>query len=523
MLSLSACRPLRPAPPAAPEVVAVTAASENATATVAVAPTEAPPLPTATQPEQLQPTAPASPFDTPFDDRDIYAGGLVPGERSVLQGLPGAPVYHIDVAIDDAMTTVAGRQTLFYTNQEDVTLSEVYFHLHPRTLDGAIAVADVTVDGAATAIDSDGAILRVSLPVPLAPGESATIALRFETTVPTSIGRNYGVLAYYDNTLALAHFYPMLAVYDDEGWNIAPPDIQGDLTYSDAAFYLVRVSAPADVVLAGAGTIVDETREGDRQTVTYALGPARDFYLAAGDFVVVSHTTGETTVNSYAPAYLLDGASLALDVATRALTTFNEQLGPYPYTELDIVTTPTSALGIEYPGLIAGTVNMYDIGRVTRDGRTYRDILESTTVHEVAHQWFYNIVGNDQLDEPWLDEALASYYAYRFYLSRYGPATADDYFGMFYSRYAGMTDVKPAGLPVDAYEDNEYSAAVYGRGPVFVRTLEETMGRGMFDAFLRDYVARYRWQIATTAEFRALAEQHCACDLGPLFAEWIYE
>jgi len=49
------------------------------------------------------------------------------------------------------------------------------------------------------------------------------------------------------------------------------------------------------------------------------------------------------------------------------------------------------------------------------------------------------------------------------------------------------------------------------------------MGRGMFDAFLRDYVARYRWQIATTAEFRALAEQHCACDLGPLFAEWIYE
>jgi aminopeptidase N len=58
---------------------------------------------------------------------------------------------------------------------------------------------------------------------------------------------------------------------------------------------------------------------------------------------------------------------------------------------------------------------------------------------------------------------------------------------------------------------------------VFLRELEETMGREAFDAFLRDYVAQYRWDIATTEAFRALAEQHCGCDLGALFAEWVYK
>ena len=53
--------------------------------------------------------------------------------------------------------------------------------------------------------------------------------------------------------------------------------------------------------------------------------------------------------------------------------------------------------------------------------------------------------------------------------------------------------------------------------------LEETLGRQAFDAFLRDYAATYRWGISDTAAFRALAETHCACDLGALFAGWVYE
>ena len=179
--------------------------------------------------------------------RDSYAAGLV---NAAADDVPGAPVYHLDIVIDDSMTTVEGRQTVYYTNQEDTPLREIVFHLHANVLDSAIAVSDLTVDGVAarTAISgSSRSILTVALPAPLPSGESVTIDLRFRTDVATTIGRNYGVLAFSEGILALAHFYPMLSVYDDTGWNMAEADIQGDLTYSDAGYYLVRVSAPVGI------------------------------------------------------------------------------------------------------------------------------------------------------------------------------------------------------------------------------------------------------------------------------------
>ena len=74
-----------------------------------------------------------------------------------------------------------------------------------------------------------------------------------------------------------------------------------------------------------------------------------------------------------------------------------------------------------------------------------------------------------------------------------------------------------------AYEGPEYGAIVYGRGPFFLRELEETLGRETFDTFLRDYVTQYRWGVSTTDAFRALAEAHCGCDLGQSFAAWVTE
>ena len=258
--------------------------------------------------------------------------------------------------------------------------------------------------------------------------------------------------------------------------------------------------------------------------MTYAVGPARDFYLAAGEFVAVSQTVGETTINSYAPAELADGAALALDVAAATLAINEARLSPFPYTELDIVTTPTDALGIEYPGLIVGTLRMYDIAAETRAGVPMSDILESTTAHEVVHQWFYNLVGNDQLDEPWLDESMTGYHTYRYYVDRYGQSAGDAYFANFAGRWESVDRAEiPIGLPVAAYQGAEYGAIVYGRGPFFLRELEETLGRETFDAFMRDYAATYRWGISDTMAFRALAETHCNCDLEQLFTDWVYE
>ncbi|MCB0166345.1 MAG: M1 family peptidase, partial [Anaerolineae bacterium] len=267
---------------------------------------------------------------------------------------------------------------------------------------------------------------------------------------------------------------------------------------------------------------IDRSESAGQQTVTFAAGPVRDFYLAASSsYEVVSRTVGQVTINSYAPANLLAGAEVALDQAAQAVEHFNRRFGPYPFTEFDLVGTTNFALGIEYPGIVAILLDLYDqVGQVR--GQATPGLLESVVAHEVAHQWFYSLVGNDQIDEPWLDEALAQYATILYYNDGYDEQAAAGFRRSLERRWArvGQAEI-PIGLPVRDYSVDEYSGIIYGRGPLFIAQLAETMGQPAFDEFLQDYATTYRWRIATGDDFKRLAEQHCQCDLNPLFAAWV--
>jgi aminopeptidase N len=315
----------------------------------------------------------------------------------------------------------------------------------------------------------------------------------------------------------------MIAVYDDEGWNAEIPPQSGDVTYADASFFLVKVEAPKELTLVTSGHRLNSGEAGQLQTLDVASGPARDFYLAASpDYVETSETFGEVTIRSYAPAGLEKGSQAALEVASRAIENFSTRYTPFPYTEFDIVATPTLALGIEYPGMIAITSRIYDVDQDYRGtpGSVY---MESTVAHEVGHQWFYNLVGDDQLDDPWLDESLTQFATLQYYADEYGAQGAEGFRGSLESRWesVGRADI-PIGLPVAGYSDQEYGAIVYGRGGLFFVALKEEMGAEAFDAFLQEYTATLSWQIATPELLQSLAEKHCACDLDATFAEWVY-
>ena len=117
------------------------------------------------------------------------------------------------------------------------------------------------------------------------------------------------------------------------------------------------------------------------------------------------------------------------------------------YGELDLVAIPTLALGIEYPGLIAMNRDLYDPAHDF--GETPSAVLlESTTAHEVGHQWFYNLVGNDQLDEPWLDEALTQYATWRYYADVYGSGGEQGFGQALDGRWAR---VDHALIPIGSY------------------------------------------------------------------------
>lgn len=469
-------------------------------------------------------TVPAAedPFGSSWDDRAVFEDALV--DTSALAGLAGATVYHIDVVVSPDLDVLEGREWIRYTNQESEQLGEIYFQLFANVTGGSTAVPSVSVEGESVdpVVESSGQALRVPLPVPLLPGEATTLQLDFTVQLSQDAESSYGVLGYFDDFLLLDGFYPVVLVYDDEGWNVEDLVPIGDMTYLDSSFFLVRVTAPRDLDLVASGTEIERDRVGRNQVVSFAIGPARDFYLAAAsDWELFSSQSGQTIINSYGRSEDRDGAERALQFAVDAMALFGERLGPYQYTEFDMIGTPMRAFGIEYPGATTISIAMYDLGAAVA-GLSAAIMLEGTVAHEVAHQWFYNVVGNDQIDEPWLDEALAQYLTGLYYRELYGDQAEQDYRQSWTDRWNRIDgELIPIGLPTNGYTPQQYSPIVYGRGPLFLAALEDEMGRDNFAEFLRDYYESNIWAIVTGNDFRATAERHCQCDLADMFEEWV--
>lgn len=489
----------------------------------AVSPTSGP-VPT----NQAAVTAPApidgvkstiQPLEANWDDRTAFKQGLVKAQQTMADRLSGASVYHLEIEIADDYLSLKGRARVRYTNQEATPLAAVYFQLFPNMAGGETRLTAVLVNEkeAPFSLEYDRASLRVPMEGELALGQSVVIQLDFQVDLPTDGGGNYGLFGYIDQILVLDGFYPAVPVYDSRGWHTGKVPPNSDTTFQDVSFYLVRVTAPQQLVIASSGVQVDKQEMAEHQVVTFAAGPARDFYLAGSELFRKSSTTvGEILVNSYALDGLENHSERALEVAANALQGYSDRVGGYAYTEFDVVSTPMDgALGIEYPGIIGINKEMYEIDQPMTS-------LESTVAHEVGHQWFYNMLGNDQMNDPWLDEALTQYITGTYYLDQYGEEGYAAYRQSWVSRWdRAEHSLISIGLPAERYQGREYSAIVYGRGPLFVEALAQKMGQAVFDDFMRDYFSSNQWGIVTPAVFRQSAQEHCGCDLTALFAEWV--
>jgi aminopeptidase N len=159
-------------------------------------------------------------------------------------------------------------------------------------------------------------------------------------------------------------------------------------------------------------------------------------------------------------------------------------------------------------------------GLVTISGYAYEtytgaptDLLVSLTSHEVAHEWWYGAVGNDQVRSPWLDEALAKYSEVLYY-ERYAPSVVDWW-------WRAHIDYWDPTAPLDSTLYDFSSTAtfiheLYGRGARFIRDLRALMGDEGFFAFLQDYQRQGRGRLMTTEDFFAIAGAHTDADLTPL-------
>jgi hypothetical protein len=408
---------------------------------------------------------------------------------------PDRPVVELDLRLDDDLRTVTGTETVGFT--PDLPTDELVFRLVPNGPGPAAAGNRLVVDAARgddvagsgyedAGADGPGGLFVVRLDEELPAGEATEVALDFTLTLGEGDFERVGAA---DGVSWWASGAPLLAWQPGVGWAHDPfVDLPGETATSPVADTTVRVSAPqALTVLMTGDQAAPSAPQDGRRTWTSVEPVARDVSVAVGEFDTASATGGsgvEVTTG------VLPGADVpARELTTWTLTAIDQleaRFGPFPYATLTVPLLPVRGGGIEYPSsiLLAGADRL-------------------VLLHEVAHMWFYGMVGDSQFRDPWLDEAFATYAeSVAFPVSEDAAARA-------------LGTPGEVGAAMDRFDSAAgYVRRVYGKGGAALVIAREAAGAEAFDAALRCYVDANAWTIATPDDVaRALQDLPAALDV----------
>lgn len=445
-----------------------------------------------------------------------------------------------DVEVKPQEQLVSGTLTTRYL---PVDREKAYFHLYPNAFrdirnladpnwsymlgnevkPGSITIIEVLVNGKRTTSSfyrNDPTILEVPFgKKKLAKGAPVTITIRFTETVPYNKGR----MSYNRDAIWLGNWLPVLAVLDKRGWHLDPYYPMGDPFFSDIANYQVNVKLPAGYRVATSGddakARIAETRP--VKAIRYQINAKRmrDFAMVVMDETYQPEVTqvGKTKVTTWHQAGDDERQVKRLhQTAVQSLRYYRDQFGPYPYPEYDVVKTGGSFGGMEYPGI------------VFIQGEYYTQPLPNATAviaHETAHQWFYGLVGNDEVKEAWIDESLTDYAAMS-YLKDREPAAAQAYIDYRKNRSDYSAHYGKQGLavrqPVNGFPTwGSYSDLVYSRGATMLWNLREHWGAKAANETLRRYVAKNSYRQATGEDVIAAFSEEAGMDATPYFDYWL--
>lgn len=360
----------------------------------------------------------------------------------------------------------------------------------------------------------DENILIVNLLTPIYPSDTVDLKISYTLTL-AKINHRTGITP---KTVNLGNFYPVLCAYSAEGFVECPYYYCGDPFVSACANYNVTIDLPAGYTAAASGKLVSESETNGRKKCAFTLDNARDFALVLSkEFEVVSGAVGDTVVNYY---YTSDAnAQSSLAAAVESLKYFSDTFGDYEYPTLSVVQTGFCYGGMEYPAL-----TMIADG-LDSDNTVY------TIVHENAHQWWYAMVGSDQLNDAWQDEGLAEYSTLMFFENNpaYGftrtgiVKSATDYYRAFftvYSQLKGETDTTMHRHLKKYTSELEYNNIAYNKGLILFDMLRNSIGDDKFKECLKTYFKENTGKIASPESLFA-AFQKSGTDVEGLFNAFI--
>ncbi len=430
---------------------------------------------------------------------------------------PARAQYTLNVVLDYAARSVSVDETIVYPNHSGHILTDLVLAVEPNFWPNCFTLNTLNLDGTAVNIYSlVGQKLSFGLPNVMQPETSATIQIQYALALPEIEPTNPNlsrprIFGFSPRQINLTNWYPFVVPNIDGQWILHDPWYYGEHLVYDAADYVVNLR-PADPavtpVIASSGA-----PSPNGEWTTYTLTAGRAFVISAStEFLSSSTQVGDVTLTSYYLNLYEGSGKAAMTAAAQALQIYSERYGPYPHETLAIVMGDFND-GMEFSALFFHSLGIYNL----YDG-TLNNLLVSVSVHETAHQWWFEQVANDQALQPWLDEALATYSEHVFY-ETVSPASLKQWWWP-----VRIDFYQPQGwVDIPVYAGNgfrPYTDAVYFRGAHFLDDLRTRIGDEAFFAFLRDYLAQENGKIASAADLFRILDQHTTADISDIVRQY---
>lgn len=494
--------------------------------------------------------------------------------------------YDIHARMNEDEHCIEAKEQLVYTNNSPDTLRVLYFHLFQNAFvkgsylhrleerkgvkpklgkqeaaGNGTEVTQLVINNQPVNPTIDNTIMRIDLPTPLLPGKSLEVAMKFRTWYDKD-GSTRRRMKMYDAWGSMHYngcqWFPKICVYDRKfGW-----DTYQHLNkefYGDFGTFDVALDFPSNYVLEATGlltnqhevlpdtlrkklelqnfvlkkwdekpSIITPYKKGERKTWKYHAEGVHDFAFTADP----SYRIGETTWNGIQCVAIVQephasGWRTAPQLVAKIIQTLSEDIGHYAYPKM---VAADAADGMEYPMLTL------DGGREPG----YRGLF----MHEIAHNWFYGMVGSNETYRASMDEGFTQFLTAWGLRKMDGDTLKADPPSNFWERKFGEPVLTLDRTVLNAYtqdalnkqelplntHSNDFHDALHHEGgyrQVYFKTasmlynLQYVLGDSLFQAAMQHYFNQWKFAHPYFEDFRSSIIRFTKVDLNWFFDEWI--
>lgn len=412
---------------------------------------------------------------------------------------PLRPVVRLEYRLADDLASARGHERVTFTPSARVC--DLVFRLWPNSPTVAangsrMRLTSVTIDGqrrpvrfaaAGARQGTQGTLARVALPA-CVPAQRRVTAEADFTIVAGAGGKERVGHTARTRTAWYGSAFPMLPWVRGRGW-VTSPAVNGkgeSETSEEFALAELAVIVPRGTQVVGGGNPAGQRHTAGHVTYLSTAPAVRDVAFAAGKFQTATVRAAGVTVHAAVPAGSDASARTWAQAAARPATRMADLFGKLPYSDVWLLPVLSDFAGIEFPQTI--------LLPATTSPAAYPKLVP----HEWAHQYFYSLLGDDQGQDPWLDEAFATY----------AEALVDGTEGQYLPWQPDSVE-HAVGKPLAAFGGNAdaYNASVYVAGAKALLRARAAAGPTRFDAAVRGYVAKHAHGVVTPRDVAAAFRQ----------------